>query len=155
MPAEKTISVTNLQPPNVILPLDITRLVPDFTQGVPPSLTRFHALSNQLSHHLSLLPLKDAYIPADWLEASKEWSQAVIRVLKEMYKITQELESKKPAELKGSYHAIEEYRGDIATTLQEFERLVRDLRGVGNEDMASARKTVEGIRGIYMLRAYF
>lgn len=141
---------TTLLPPAVILPLDITKFISDWTLGVPQPLMDFYALSKQLRQQLNRLPAKNAEVPADWIAQGTAWAQEVAAILNDMHNITQTLLATKPADLRGNMHPVEEYAADIASTIEEFEKIVGPLRRAKAENTAQIAKSVESIRNMYL-----
>lgn len=136
-----------LLPPAVALPLDITKFVSGWTQGVPQSLMEFYTLSRRLRQQLDRLPARGAEVPADWIPQSTEWSQEVVKILRDMHRITVKLLAARPVDLRGNFHPVEEYESDIGSTIDEFERILRHVKA---EDTAQIVRALERVRKIYM-----
>lgn len=147
-----TIEEVTLLPPDITLPLDITRLIFEWTQGVPKSLMGFYTLSMQLGQQLSLLPTKTAEIPEDWVSQSMGWSQGVLNILKQMHDMTGYLMATRPADLRGNFHPVEEYMSDIATTRDEFVKILRPLQSATPQDTEKFEKALVDIRGVCMFQ---
>lgn len=139
-----------LLPPEVTLPLDITKFISRWTLGVPKSLMEFYALSRQLRQQLNHLPPKTEELPEDWILQSTKWSQEVLKILEDMHKIAHQLLDNKPADLRGNFHPIEEYQTDIASTIDKFEKILRPLRHAKIDDTTEIAKTLRSIRKIYL-----
>lgn len=139
-----------LLPPAITLPLDITKFTSNWTLGVPQSLMEFYALSKQLRQQLNRLPAKNAEAPANWISQGTIWSQEVAAILKDMHKITQTLLVARPLDLRGNMHPVEEYGADIASSIEEFEKIVEPLRRAKAENTAQITKSVERIRNMYL-----
>lgn len=139
-----------LLPPTVPLPLDITKFISGWALGVPKSLMEFYALSRQLRQQLDHLPSTNEEIPEDWISQGTEWSQEVIKILEDMYKIAHWLLETRPADLHGNLHPIEEYKSDIAATTDEFKKILRLLRHTKPDDTTQITEALKAIRGIYL-----
>lgn len=144
-----------LLPPEVTLPLDITKFISRWKQGVPQSLLGFYVLSRQLHQQFNRLPVKDTKIPEDWVPQSTEWAQETLQILDDMHKVTQKLTKTRPADLYGNFHAVEEYTTDIASTIDEFVEILRPLQCAKTKNTALIRKALNDIRRIYMFQGYF
>lgn len=110
----------------------------------------FYALSKQLRQQLNRLPAKNAEVPADWIAQGTAWAQEVAAILSNMYKITQTLLATRPADLRGNMHPVEEYAADVASAIEEFEKIVGMLRRAEAGDTAQIAKSVESIRNMYL-----
>ncbi|RPA99459.1 hypothetical protein L873DRAFT_1843571 [Choiromyces venosus 120613-1] len=163
------VDITYRSPP-VPLPLDLLAYLQSVATSSTHyfrSLKNFDSLASTLAFYIGLLPpdvslnekaqTETEELDQKWIKQATDWAAKILRILDEMQTCLEMLQKNKPDDLKGNYHPLEEWEGEVVAAAKALKlvaaRFETEVKGKNKVTRSGARvtKVLEQVKSIRIL----